>query len=158
MTGVVRIMRNSGSLTLPVIAFMLLGASDGLACSCAGPADVLQALEQATAVFSGRVVDVIKHKPDRTRPQSWFTGVETVLEVKTVWKRVDKRVVSVFTSDQQSACGYRFRKGRTYLVYAHRNEEGKLVTSICTRTKRLKDAEEDLSKLGPGSVFPETQE
>ncbi len=46
-------------------------------------------------------------------------------------------------------CGYDFQAGETYLVYAN-NDEGSansLSTDICTRTRRLSEAGEDLSYL-----------
>ena len=57
-------------------------------------------------------------------------------------------------------CGYGFRIGETYLVYAHRNkEDAKLTTSYCTRTRPLAEATEDLnyirnlSSAPPGGVI-----
>lgn len=45
-------------------------------------------------------------------------------------------------------CGYGFRNGETYLVYAHRDEkDGRLYTSICTRTRPLAQAAEDLAYI-----------
>jgi hypothetical protein len=46
-------------------------------------------------------------------------------------------------------CGYDFQSGETYLVYAN-NDEGSansLSTDICTRTRRLSEAGEDLTYL-----------
>ncbi len=45
-------------------------------------------------------------------------------------------------------CGYAFKVGETYLVYAHRNkEDGQLSTSICTRTRPLTQATDDLTYI-----------
>jgi hypothetical protein len=70
--------------------------------------------------------------------------------VDRAWKGVNKGTARVFTSSQSAACGYRFSKGHTYLVYASGNSRGRLSTNICSRTKRLKDAREDLDQLGAG--------
>ena len=46
-------------------------------------------------------------------------------------------------------CGYDFQAGETYLVYAN-NDEGStnsLSTDVCTRTRRLSEAGEDLAYL-----------
>jgi hypothetical protein len=45
-------------------------------------------------------------------------------------------------------CGYDFQPGETYLVYADEDEETEaLASSVCTRTRRLSDAGEDLAYL-----------
>ncbi len=50
---------------------------------------------------------------------------------------------------------YPFRLGERYLVYAHTNEETeKLGTSICTLTKLLSDAKEDLEYISVLSTEP----
>jgi len=75
-------------------------------------------------------------------------------------KQIHFRVKSSFKQEAESAasaievwtpfgdCGYDFQPGETYLVYADEDEEtGVLSTGVCTRTKRLSDAGEDLAYL-----------
>lgn len=58
------------------------------------------------------------------------------------------RDVEVRTGFGDSDCGYRFEKGKQYLVYASRWEKDqKLYTGICSRTRLLSEAEEDLAYL-----------
>jgi hypothetical protein len=53
--------------------------------------------------------------------------------------------VSVVTPGSGPACGYEFKRGERYLVYATRAADGTgLVTGLCSRTKPLADAAEDL--------------
>jgi hypothetical protein len=43
-------------------------------------------------------------------------------------------------------CGYAFKLGQRYLVYAYREEGDKrLSTSICTRTRLIKEADDDFA-------------
>jgi hypothetical protein len=128
------------------VATFTIGAGVGLACTCVPPPAPTAALEDAAAVFSGKVVQIKKHKP----AGDIFSAVEVVFRVDEAWKGVGKKTVTVFTSSQSAACGYGFSKGHTYLVYASGNSRGRLSTSICSRTKRLKDAREDLDALGAG--------
>jgi len=44
-------------------------------------------------------------------------------------------------------CGFPFEKGEEYLVYAHKYE-GKLSTGICSRTRHLTNAGDDIGELG----------
>jgi hypothetical protein len=81
--------------------------------------------------------------------------VEAVFEVERTWKGVEKNTISVSTSSQSSACGYGFKKGEAYLVYASKDGEGRLITSICSRTRRMKEAGEDLKEIGEGKEVAE---
>jgi len=46
-----------------------------------------------------------------------------------------------------TSCDYRFRDGEQYLVYAYPDADGNIQTSICTPTKRLRNAAADLAYL-----------
>ena len=132
-------------LFLLSIAILVFTADTAFACTCAPPQSPAQELKRATAVFSGKVIKIKRHN----KAAGTFATVEAVFKVGRVWKGVDEKTVSVFTSSMSSACGYGFKKGSTYLVYAYANEEGKLSTSICSRTSRFTDWHEDMEELGP---------
>jgi hypothetical protein len=81
-------------------------------------------------------------------------GKRVRLRVKTVYRGEfdaddgdgDVTTAEVWTSFGD--CGVNFQVGETYLVYADDDEEsGILATGICTRTRRLTDAGEDLAYL-----------
>jgi hypothetical protein len=133
-------------LGLLLVASLAFGAETSLACTCAPSKGPAEELELASAVFSGEVVEIRKHK----QSGDIFGGVEAVVRVERAWKGVEAATVSVFTAAHSAACGYRFKQGRTYLVYAYKDAEGRLSTGICGRTRRLKDAGEDLKELGAG--------
>jgi len=128
-------------------AAVVLSAAAAHACTCAPTPSVAVAREQAAAVFSGRVVKVRRVDPP-SAPGAGLLNVEVVFAVTHSWKGVESPTVSVFTSSHGASCGYGFRTGRTYLVYAYRQGDGPLSTGICGRTRRLKDAREDLKELG----------
>jgi hypothetical protein len=130
---------------LLLAASIALAAETGLACTCAPSKGPAEDLGLAAAVFSGKVVEVRRHKGGDI-----FARVEAVFRVERAWKGVEAATVSVFTASHSATCGYGFKGGRTYLVYAYKDHEGRLSTGICLRTRRLKDAGEDLKVLGPG--------
>jgi len=111
------------------------------ACSCVPPPPPVEALEQSDAVFSGKVLKV-------ERDESGFGKIVTLRMLRS-WKGIQARTVRISTADNSAACGYGFEVGRKYLVYAHGEEE--LHTNICTRTRRLENAGDDLDALGPGT-------
>jgi hypothetical protein len=138
-------MRSWRLFLLPIV-FLMLGAEASLACTCAPAKSAAQELEQATAVFAGKVIEIRKHK----QAADVFATGEAVFMVEKAWKGVEERIVSVFTASHSAACGYGFKQGQTYLVCAHENAEERLSTSICSRTSRLEDARADVAELGAG--------
>jgi hypothetical protein len=111
------------------------------ACSCVPPPPPVEALEQSDAVFSGKVLKV-------EQDDSGYGKIVTFRMLES-WKGRKSRTVKVSTADNSAACGYAFRVGKKYLVYAHGEEE--LHTNICTRTRALDNADGDLEALGPGT-------
>lgn len=134
-------------------AFLLSLEGSASACTCLPSKGVAQEVELSSAVFSGKVIEIKRHG----RAAELFGQVEVVFEVEKSWKGVDKRIVSVFTSSGSASCGYGFTKGRTYLVYTGGSPQGRLSTSICSRTKRLNKAREDLRVLGAGKEVVEAE-
>ena len=134
---------------LSITGLLLLIDSVGFACTCIPPESPSKELERSAAVFSGKVIE-IRVSEEET---DIFAQVEAVVEVERAWKGVEKKTVSVFTSAHSSACGYGFKKGERYLVYAGSNRDERLITSICSRTRRMNKAGDDLRELGEGKVI-----
>ena len=121
------------------------------ACSClAYPADDTKAAEmaypKADAVFSGQVQAIKSGLPGLTRFK------QVTFEVHRAWKGVDDDLdVVVRTAADSAACGFPFRKGETYLVFAFRGgKDDQLSTNICTLSRAASRAEgliEELDKL-----------
>ena len=128
---------------LLLAASLAFGTETGLACTCVPSKGPGEDLKLATAVFSGKVIEIRRHKVGDV-----FARAEAVLRVERVWKGGEATTVSVFTASHSATCGYGFKEGRTYLVYAYKDAEGRLSTGICSRTRRLKDAGEDIKVLG----------
>lgn len=55
--------------------------------------------------------------------------------------------LEVVTGIHGPSCGYAFKAGRRYLVYAWNRPVGRLYTGLCSRTQPIEDAEEDLRYL-----------
>jgi protocatechuate 3,4-dioxygenase beta subunit len=77
-----------------------------------------------------------------------WTPVVFKFSVSQAFSGVEGTEVEVATGRGGGDCGYNFRKGETYLVYAFTASDGKtLVTGICLRTKPVSEASEDLEFL-----------
>jgi hypothetical protein len=107
------------------------------------------ALEEADAVFSGEVVEIIEN-------QKLFGGSygKTVhFKVDKAWKGTDESEMVITTGNNGGDCGFSFEKGQKYLVYGSASNmyvEGTLSTTICHRTTELAGATDDLNALGEG--------
>ncbi len=122
-------------------------ARSSWACSCAPGFTPQQAAAQASAIFLGKAEKVAA--PSSSQP---FGEVQVKFKVDRFWKGLTSRHVVVGTWSSSAMCGYGFREGDNYLVYAHIDSQGKLQTSLCSRTRREVDADEDLVFLGEGTV------
>lgn len=136
-------------LILIIFSSLALGVNHAQACSCIQPAGVLESLEQATAVFSGEVIEI-------KEPKNIFTDSSNPLTVtfslSRTWKGPDYKTLKVHTPISSASCGYTFVVGQEYLVYTS-GTEGYLEVSLCSRTRIISEAANDFSDLGPGE-FP----
>lgn len=148
---------------------LLLGlfgsASSVLGCLCSGTLSVEDELREATAVFSGKfiaaeyrkgIVSELAQLDEKIAGEDYEVLV-LKFQVERWWKGNPIEEVELITEEIRlpnghtmvTDCEYPFETGKRYLVYAYGDENG-LSTNRCTRTKRLKEAQEDLKKLGEG--------
>jgi hypothetical protein len=127
----------------------LLGSSPGaVACLCSPPI-FHEALQSATAIFSGKVVAIdsvsgVEEGQERTNERITF-------EVYRQWKGDVGTTEFVTTSLSSNTCGYDFMIGTTYLVYANEFEGLRyLHTGDCYGNKEIGSARDDLAGLGEG--------
>ncbi|MGG1876149.1 hypothetical protein ABDI30_00945 [Paenibacillus cisolokensis] len=142
-------------LLIPLLAvvWMLVGLysekpDEALACSCIGPLPLSEAMTHKTAVFAGKVTDIV---PPESKPvMSSAEPVLVTLEVSRVWKGQVPPEVQLTTAMSSASCGYDgFHVGGEFLVMAH-GEEQPLQTGLCDGTQPLAAAEPELSELGAG--------
>jgi hypothetical protein len=114
------------------------------ACSCMPAPPVEEEFKNVSAVFSGKVVDITE--------ESGMDPIKVTFQVDRIWKGISETEVSVFTGRDSAGCGYHFEVDESYLIYATETE-GKLTTGLCSLTKELSLADEDISILGEGK-FP----
>jgi len=125
-------------------AIFLFGgvAQSVLACSCmgSGPACTEALRPEVAALFRGSVLSI--------RPALRSLGRDVVvdLSVKETFKGLSGPIVQVITESSEAACGFSFKIGEEYLVYAYMHE-GQLRVSLCSRTHLARHREEDLVYL-----------
>jgi hypothetical protein len=114
------------------VSFSSLTDKRAMACSCARPGSPREELRRRDAVFSGEVTSINREKIE--------------FKVEKFWKGPRAKWISI--KYELSTCTYVFVVGKKYLVYAFGKEI--LETNICTRTKELDKASDDLKELGEG--------
>jgi hypothetical protein len=119
--------------------------SEAFACQCAGEGKPCEEYWKASIVFAGLVTG----SATVTLKEGDYTTYKRVVDIKVdhAYKGIGGSEVQVLTGMGDSDCGYGFRVGEKYLVYAFRTEDNKLETSICTRTGPLSEADEDLDYI-----------
>ena len=134
------------SLCLVVVLMLLQKPIPAAACSCAMMPSPAEGFSNAQAVFSGEVTDI--------KENSGY-GKAILFAVKETWKGTNETEVAIMTGYREMDCGVEFVVGQEYLVYANVTdlyEEHSLTTTICSPTKALGTATEDLAVLGQGQV------
>lgn len=110
----------------------------GAHCRCNATESPLQALRSYDAVFSGRVSSI--------RKINWY-DYQATFQVKDAWKGVEEGKIPVDSTTFRTSCGYAFKLGESYLVYAYQHN-GVLFAHHCSRTRPLENAQEDVTALG----------
>ena len=139
-----------------------------LGCMCKPPGNPAKEMKGSAAVFSGKLIGTEYRKgvtlflsiaqPETKNGETAQTDVLVLkFQIDRWWKGRETREVVLFTDQTKNPdgsqtitdCDFPFEVGKQYLVYAFR-DEGKLKTNLCTRTKLLEKAGEDLKILGKG--------
>jgi hypothetical protein len=154
-------------LLLPFAVLALLAVCDVIhACECNAIGNAKDEMEKSGAVFVGTVVAVYKDKPHAVRSGKgrvlkYEDSLYLLFKFKVTewWKGFERDADTVLVRTMKShfsfGCGYDFRQGDTYLVYASGTSKNRwLSTTRCMRTARLEDAQEDLRQLGSGQRLP----
>ena len=127
-----------------LVAFLCVSARDTYACDCQfGGGTVCEDFWKAKAVFVGTVIEskTVKVKQDSSE---WHQRLVR-LTIDEAFTGVEGAQVEILTGLGDSDCGFGFRSTQQYLVYAYETKDGQLQTSICTRTKHISKAAEDLA-------------
>ena len=137
--------------TAAVLAACLLAAlaaADAAACSCVMPGTPEQEMANADAVFTARVVST--EQAEQRSGDFRLQRMKVELALDDVWKGCEEGERAIlWTGLGGGDCGFQFEPGERYLVYAYESDDGEqLTTSICSRTRPLAQADEDLAAFG----------
>jgi len=161
---------------MALIIFLVAPLAPVWACSCSPISEPpCQAAWTATAVFTGTVLDIAEPAPPQPqtggskpiRQPLFYDSSRTPLlwpkrivrmQIAEVLTGVDPRQqqIEIVTGMGGGDCGYSFHSGVDYIIYAYKNSEGRLETGICSRTRPLTQAAEDIAYLRAFPQLPAT--
>jgi hypothetical protein len=138
-----------------VLLVALAAPRDAEACSCMPSGPPCQGFFEVQAVFIGTVRSMTLGP----RAPTVTENLRVEFEDAVALRGVDGPAQTVMTSVPDGAsCGYPFKEGGRYVVYAYRAKPGEpLRTNVCLRTRPVADAADDLlfftslSTEAPGS-------
>ena len=142
---------------LAIAAFASVALSEVQGCTCAfggGPA-CQEAWRQTTdAVFLGRVEKIesagesVGSTPGAMSMTMMGSMLRVTISINEVYRGPSAKTIEVYTASSGAACGYTFREGQGYLIYASAaGKDAQLVVSLCSSTKPAEYAEKDLAYL-----------
>lgn len=151
--------RSSSAVAIIALAASCLLSLPSSASSlkCAPPRSAKVEFDEATAVFQGKVIGEEERELSYTvGPFKYKKSQVFRFRVEQWWKGGNKEEAEVHVPLMEYDGRYYFppesfifKKEKRYLVYGY-GAHDMLVTSVCTRTKNIERAQEDLNLLGKG--------
>jgi hypothetical protein len=108
------------------------------ACSCVVPAPVCQMFTEYPVIFRGTVVSQAVAD----------MNVRVDFAVAETFRGQRVQLRSINTHQQSSACGFPFKDGLEYLVFASSDKDGNLVVSTCSGTHQVDRSGQDANITG----------
>lgn len=148
-----------------IAAVVLSISPEIIACTCAfggGPACQEAWRAGIDAVFLGKVSAIETSSHPRTGAPGamsmTFMGgmLQVTIDVEESFRGDAGKSATVFTPQSGASCGFHFEKGQSYIVFAHKTKEGELAVSMCSGTRPVANAQQDLAYLRSLRTLPPT--
>ena len=126
-------------IAIGLACLLFAGTQDVSACMCElNPP--CAAFWRADAVFIGRVTAAETRQVEGKYPES-------VTELTVLRTFRGEQLPSMVLRGTITSCSYSFRIGETYLVYAYRGADGRFGAGVCSGTKPIAEADEDIAMI-----------
>src|SRR6266404_5945871 len=146
-----RVMLRSFYIVAFALIAIMLAVTSAAACSCAGGASPCQEYGRASVVFVSTAIAVrTVARPansDKVETEYWAPR-RFKFFIEKSFLGLTGTETEVSTGLGGGDCGYDFKIGKRYVVYAYKSgKTGRLVTSICSRTNPFENANDDIEFL-----------
>lgn len=137
---------------------MVFSVANAFGCGCGGGGAPCYDYGRSAAVFIGTVIALRteERRPDRKAEEDFYAPRIFKFSVEQTFLGPPTREIEVSTGMGGGDCGYDFKLGSRYVVYAaDYSRNNRLTTGTCSRTRPFEDASEDLEFFrGLGSRSP----
>lgn len=141
-------MRRALIVTLFSLALLpagLLTTQTAHACSCMAPKPPVESAQNASAVFHAKLISVAD--VPKAHQYSIDNKIYKFEVVRTFKGQLDAQV-NVHTAGNSAACGRDYgAPGSEWLIYARIDEQGQTHDNLCSRSRPIADAAEDIAEL-----------
>jgi hypothetical protein len=123
-----------------LLSIYFVGANTAYACKCRGRAQEGANFQScgsywlSDAVFVGTATKISVEKYE----------MKVSFSIEKTVRGAGEKTIEISTSSSTASCGYPFKEGERYFVYARRGADGKLTESLCGPTTLLANAAADL--------------
>jgi hypothetical protein len=137
-------------ISLSIVTTLLaLSISDVKACTCGFVGPPCEEYWQSQAVFAGKVIKKSTFYVEEGEGDSRYKYQQVLVRfsIEQVFKGVAGDEVEIVTGLSGGDCGYHFKDGESYVVYAIRSgrDKSRLYSGICNRIKLVAEADEDFA-------------
>jgi hypothetical protein len=132
------------SIAIVVLCFYVV--PNAIACSCASITSPCVHLNSADAVFVGKVSAIDEEAmeiPRFGKTEKIRTSLTAHLEIQNAYKGLppDRKAIDVLTGGGGGDCGFDFKTGERYLIFAYKTSSGLFYqTGICDGTRPISEA------------------
>lgn len=136
------------------LAFSFLLITQAFPCTCieekiALEKKIQKAYNQVDAIIQAEVIDIVKIE-HRNQPESFLVSVQ----IQKIHKgKLNMEILKIATPTDGATCGYKFEKGKSYLIYAWKASEENaddridFWTGLCDRNEELENVDKKELKI-----------
>jgi len=130
-------------------ALIALSISDVKACTCSFVGPPCEEYWKSEAVFAGKVIKRSTFYAEEGEGDSRYKYQQVLarFSIEQAFKGIAGDEVEIVTGMGGGDCGYHFKDGERYVVYAIRSgrDKSRLYSGACNRIKLVAEAEEDFA-------------
>lgn len=131
-----------------VTILLAVAIRDVYGCSCMPSGPPCQACFQVDAVFIGTVQSSTVRKTTSDGVTDGLFDRRLVhIAIDQISRGVQGTTADLWTGLGGGDCGFDFKVGLRYVIYASRHADGTLSTGICSRTRLVPEAADDLASV-----------
>ena len=121
-----------------LFTFLLFSILKSYSCTCSFIGSLENDVKSSDLIIKGKIVEKERIVFPRDSIYGREYGYVYTIKVKKAYRDQQNKYIKVVTGYGGPDCGYRFKKGRSYLIFGYASEkaENTFATSVCTATQK----------------------